>query len=69
MDPIREAVRDIATRIVSGHLAPVDGAGQIAAYVSRLEDPGELAVFADLARTSNETGILEEASLLLADTA
>ena len=34
-----------------------------------MTDPGELAVFADLARTGDEIAILEEAPLLLADTA
>jgi anthranilate phosphoribosyltransferase len=68
-DPTREAIRAIAAQVVSGQLPPVEGAEQIAAQAARLDDPGELAVFADLARTRAETEILEEVSLLLADTA
>ena len=69
MDPTREAIRELAAQVVSGQLAPVEGAEQIAAQVDQLDDPGELATFADLARTGAEEKILEEASLLLADTA
>jgi anthranilate phosphoribosyltransferase len=68
-DPTREAIRAIAAQVVSGQLPTVEGAEQIAAQAARLDDPGELAVFADLARTRAETEILEEVSLLLADTA
>ena len=69
MDPTREAIRELAAQVVSGQLAPVEGAQQIAAQAAQLNDPGELAVFADLARTGAESEILEGASLLLADTA
>jgi hypothetical protein len=69
MDPTREAIRELAAQVVTGQLAPVEGAQQIAARAAQLPDPGELAVFADLARTGAENEILEEASLLLADTA
>jgi anthranilate phosphoribosyltransferase len=69
MDPTREAIRELAAQVVSGQLAPVEGARQIAAQAARLDEPGELAAFADLARTGAEDRILEEASLLLADTA
>jgi hypothetical protein len=69
MEPAREAIREIAAMIVTGQLAPVEGARQIAAQAGQLTDPGELAVFADLAHSNAETAILEEASLLLADTA
>jgi anthranilate phosphoribosyltransferase len=69
MDPTREAIREIAARIVSGQLAPIEGAEQIAAHAAQLPEPGELAVFAELARTGAETAILEQAPLLLADTA
>lgn len=69
MDAIREAIRDIAARIVAGHLAPVEGAQQIAERAAQLSDPGELGVFAELARTGDEAVILERAPLLLADTA
>lgn len=69
MDETREAIRELAAQIVSGQLPPVDGARRIAAHAARLDDPGELSVFADLARTGDEHAILEEAPLLLADTA
>lgn len=70
MDPTtRDTIREIAAQIVSGQLTPVEGARQIADQAAQLTEPGELAVFADLARTGAETAILEEASLLLADTA
>jgi len=44
-------------------------ATEIAAQAAQMSNPGELAVFAELARTGAENEILEEASLLLADTA
>ena len=69
MDPTREAIRELAAQVVTGQLTPVEGARQIAARAAQLSDPGELAVFAELARTGAERAILEEASLLLADTA
>ena len=69
MDPTREAIRELAAQVVSGQLAPVEGAEQIAAQAARLDEPGELAAFGELARTGAEDKILEEASLLLADTA
>ena len=69
MDPTREAIREIAARVVTGQLTPVEGAQQIAAQAAQLNDPGELAIFAELARTGAENAILEETSLLLADTA
>jgi hypothetical protein len=69
MDETREAIRELAAQLISGQLAPVEGAEQIAARAAQLSDPGELAVFADLARRGAESEILEEASLLLADTA
>lgn len=69
MDAIREAIRDIAARIVAGQLAPVEGAQQIAERAAQLSDPGELGVFAELARTGDEAVILERAPLLVADTA
>ena len=69
MDPTREAIRELAAQVVSGQLPPVEGAQQIAVQAARLDDPGELAVFAEFARTGAETAILEAASLLLADTA
>lgn len=69
MDETREAIRELAAQVISGQLAPVEGAEQIAAQAAHLSNPRELAVFADLARTGAENEILEEASLLLADTA
>jgi hypothetical protein len=69
MDPNREAIRELAAQVVSGQLAPVEGAQQIAAQAAQLNEPGELAVFAELAQNGAEDQILEEASLLLADTA
>jgi len=69
MEKAREAIREIAAQIVSGQLAPVEGAEQIAAQAAELTEPGEIAGFAELARTNAETEILEQASLLLADTA
>jgi hypothetical protein len=69
MDETREAIRELAAQVISGQLAPVEGAQQIAARAAHLSDPGELAVFGELARTGAENEILEEASLLLADTA
>ena len=69
MDPTRETIRQLAAEVVSGQLTPVEGAQQIAAQAAQLDEPGELSVFAELARSGAETEILEEASLLLADTA
>jgi hypothetical protein len=69
MEPTREAIRELAAQVVSGQLAPVEGAQQIAAQAAQLSEPGELEVFAELARAGAEEAILEEASLLLADTA
>lgn len=69
MEPTREAIRELAAQMISGQLSPVEGARQIAAQAANLSNPGELAVFAELARTGAENQILEEASLLLADTA
>jgi anthranilate phosphoribosyltransferase len=69
MDPTREAIRELAAQVLTGQLSPVEGAQQIAAHAARLSDPGELAIFAELARTGAENQILEEASLLVADTA
>ena len=69
MDDTREAIRELAAQMISGQLAPVEGAEQIAAQAAQLSNPGELAVFAELARTGAENEILEEAQLLVADTA
>jgi hypothetical protein len=69
MDAIRQAVQELAAQVMTGQIAPAEGARQIAAEAERLDDPGELACFADLARAGNDEAILEQASLLLADTA
>jgi hypothetical protein len=69
MDAIRQAVQELAAQVMTGQIAPAEGARQIAAEAGRLDDPGELACFADLARAGNDEAILEQASLLLADTA
>lgn len=69
MDPTREAIQELAAQVVAGQLSPVEGARQIAAQAAGLSEPGELAGFAELARTGAEDAILGEASMLLADTA
>lgn len=69
VDPTRQAIRELAVQLMTGQLAPAEGARQIAAEAARLDDPGELTAFADLARDGNDEAILEQASLILADTA
>jgi len=69
MDPTREAIRELAAQVIAGQLEPIEGAQQIAAQAARLPNPGELATFAELARTGAENEILEKAQFLLADTA
>ena len=69
MDPTRKTIRELAGQVMTGQLAPVEGAQRIAAEAERLDDPGELADFADLAREGAEEAILEQASLIVADTA
>jgi hypothetical protein len=69
VDPAREAIRDLAAQVMTGQLAPAEGARRIAAEADRLDDPGELTGFADLARNGSDDAILERASLILADTA
>ena len=68
-EPARQAIRALAAQIMTGQLAPRDGARRIAAEAAHLDQPGELSVFGDLARNGSEEAILHEASLLLADTA
>jgi hypothetical protein len=70
-------VRSWAREMVTGHLSPIDGARRIAGEGGSAQD--ELAVFHQLVREWEETGesgrpecerrMLDEASLLLADTA
>jgi hypothetical protein len=69
VDVARRAIQEVAAQVMTGRIAPVEGARQIAAQADRLDDPGELACFADLARRGDDEAILEQASLLLADTA
>jgi hypothetical protein len=69
VDRARQVIRDLAAQVMTGQLTPVEGADRIAAEAARLEDPGDLAVFADLARDGADDAILAQASLLLADTA
>jgi hypothetical protein len=68
-NPVRQAIRELAAQVMTGQLPPVQGAQQIAAAAGRLDNPGQLSVFADLARDGAEEAILREISLLLADTA
>lgn len=69
-------VRSWAREMVTGHLSPIDGARRIAGEGASAQ--GELAVFRqlvrewetdDAGRPECERRILDEASLLLADTA
>jgi hypothetical protein len=69
MDATRKAIRELAAQVVSGHLPPGEGARRIAAQAAALEDPAGFEVFEDLARGGSDERILEEVSLLLADTA
>ena len=69
MNEIREAIRAIAAQIISNHVPPLDGARLIAGEAAKLDDPAGLAEFAELARVGDENAILEQAGLLLADTA
>ena len=69
MDAARETIRDLAAQVMTGQLAPAEGARRIAVEADRLDDPGELTAFADLARSGSDDAILERASLILADTA
>lgn len=69
VDPTRQAIRELAGQVMTGQLTPVEGAQRIAAEAERLDDPGDLADFADLAREGAEEAILEQASLIVADTA
>ena len=69
MDATRKAIRELAAAVVSGHLPPAEGARQIAAQAATLDDSSGFEVFADLARAGTDEAILEEVSLLLADTA
>ena len=69
MDEVHKAIRELAAQVMSGQLEPVEGARRIAARAASLADPGGLDVFAELAENGAEEPILEEVSLLLADTA
>jgi hypothetical protein len=65
----RQAIQAIAAQIISNQVPPLDGARLIADEAAKLDDPGELAEFAVLARAGDEAAILERAGMLLADTA
>lgn len=69
MDEAREVIREIAAQIVTGQIAPVEGARQIADEAGRLDSPAYFTTFGELARDGAEEAIVEQASLLLADTA
>jgi hypothetical protein len=69
VDEIRETIEAIAVQIISNQVPPLDGARLIATEAAKLNDPGGLAEFADLARAGDEAAILEQAGMLLADTA
>lgn len=75
----REAIRHWAREIVTGHVSPIDGARRILRDAPEGFDPaGELMVFAGLVgeweedegrRSECEARIMDEAALVLADTA
>lgn len=69
MDAVREAIQRIAAEIMAGQIPPVEGARLIDTKAGFLDNPGDLATFADLAQNGDEEAILEQVSLLLADTA
>lgn len=69
MEPTRHAIRELATQVMTGQLEPVEGARRIAEEAARLDDPGDLTAFGELARAGDDEAILEQTQLLLADTA
>ena len=69
VEPARQAIQELAAQIMTGQLAPRDGARRIADEAAHLAHPEEFRVFGDLARDGAEEAILHETSLLLADTA
>ena len=69
MNEIREAIQTIAAQIISNQVPALEGARLIAGEAAKLDDPGELVEFAELARVGDEDAILEQAGMLLADTA
>ncbi len=69
VDAARQAVQELAAQVMTGQMPPAEGARRIAAEADRLDDPGEQACFADLALGGDDHAILEQTSLLLADTA
>jgi hypothetical protein len=77
-DADRESARHWAREIVTGHVTPIEGARRIVAGVGEFNPADELMVFAGLvgkweededARAECEARILDEAAMLLADTA
>jgi hypothetical protein len=69
VNEIRAAIQGIAAQIISNQIPALEGAGLIAGEAAKMDDPGELAEFGELARAGNEDAILERAGMLLADTA
>jgi hypothetical protein len=63
----RQAMQQLAAQVITGP-ASTGGSGS-PPRPRRLDDCGELSVFGDLARDGAEEAILQEISLLLADTA
>ena len=74
----RESARRWAREIVTGHLTPIEGARRIVAGAGEFDRADQLMVFAGLigeweddeaGRPECEARIMDEAALLLADTA
>jgi hypothetical protein len=74
----QESARHWAREIVTGHISPIEGARRIVAGAGALEPDDELMVFAGLVgdweedeagRPDCEARIMDEAGMLLADTA
>lgn len=74
----RESARHWAREIVTGHLSPIEGARRMVAGAGEFDPADELMVFAGLiadweadeaARPDCEARIMDEAAMLLADTA
>jgi hypothetical protein len=77
-DAGRESARHWAREIVTGHLTPIEGARRIVAGAGEFDPADELMVFAGLVaeweddedgRDGCEARIMDEAAMLLADTA
>lgn len=77
-DAEEESAQHWAREIVTGHLTPIEGARRIVAGAGEFEAADELMVFAGLVgeweddedgRDECEARIMDEAAMLLADTA